>query len=47
MISDSMVARIDRMENAIMAGEFSFIENTLEEVLGRKSLNLNEYVKRS
>ncbi len=33
------------MANGIKAGEFSLIENTLEKLLGRKSLNLNEYVK--
>lgn len=33
------------MANAIKAGEFSLTENTLEKLLGRKSLSLNEYVK--
>ena len=33
------------MANGIKAGEFSLIENTLEKLLGRKSLSLNEYIK--
>lgn len=33
------------MANAIKAGEFSLTENTLEKLLGRKPLSLNEYVK--
>lgn len=33
------------MANGIKTGEFSYIDNTLEKLLGRKPLSLSEYVK--
>ncbi|SFB86374.1 NAD(P)H dehydrogenase (quinone) [Parapedobacter composti] len=33
------------MANGIKVGEFSHVDSTLEKLLGRKSLDLNEYVK--
>lgn len=33
------------MANGIKGGEFSHVDNTLEKLLGRKSLSLNEYIK--
>ncbi|WP_115171441.1 NmrA family NAD(P)-binding protein [Sphingobacterium spiritivorum] len=33
------------MANGIKAGEFSYIDSTLEKLLGRKSLDLNEFIK--
>ncbi len=33
------------MANGIKAGEFSYIDNSLEKLLGRKPLDLNEYIK--
>lgn len=33
------------MANGIKAGEFSYVDNTLEKLLGRKSFDLNGYIK--
>ncbi len=33
------------MVNGVKAGEFSYVDNTLEKLLGRKPLTLNEFIK--